>query len=207
MDDLQPTPPNLTASHDASFVARDSSAPPEVVACDVAGQSLPLLRLRVQAGRCTIECLACMMGPDVQVVVAGGQECVEEGADGAREDNALLGGNAGGLLSGALACGSLPGSHVGSVALAQPRASLTGVGKSATVSTLNLCGHKDDAVANSVANRVSAQTGAVVCCTCGIHVDGASPQEIQAIVAAVDRMVGCIVEFVQDARERLARLA
>lgn len=174
MDDPQSAPQPAPRSTSESTSESDLQSAPQ----PISESALPLLRLRTQAGRCTIECLACLLGTDVQVVVTGGQS-------GARFATGLP--------------GSLPGSHVGSVALAQPRPSLTGEGQSATVSTLNLCGHKDDVVANAVAQRVSAQTGAVVCCTCGIHVDDATPQELKAIVEAVDGLVARIVEFVRDA--------
>lgn len=71
--------------------------------------------------------------------------------------------------------------HVGTVALAVPRPSLTGSGTSATVSVLNCTGHKDDVIACDVAKRVSSECGCVVTCTCGIHIDNATQHELEQL--------------------------
>lgn len=68
--------------------------------------------------------------------------------------------------------------HIGSVVLSTPRASLTGKGRSATSSVLNLPGHKDEAVARQVAEIVAAKLDTTVCCVCGIHVDDATPEAL-----------------------------
>lgn len=78
--------------------------------------------------------------------------------------------------------------HIGCTVLAVPRPSLTGQGRSATVSVLNRTGHKDDVVAAEVAKAVAARRDCVVSCTCGIHIDNASPQLIEAIAAAPPRI-------------------
>lgn len=88
-------------------------------------------------------------------------------------------------------CLSLSGgqkTHIGCTVLAVPRPSLTGHGRSATVSVLNRTGHKDDIVAAEVAKAVAARRNCVVSCTCGIHIDNASPQLIDAIAAAPPRI-------------------
>lgn len=71
--------------------------------------------------------------------------------------------------------------HVGATAMAVPRPSLTGEGRSATVSTLNRTGHKDDFLANPIAHAVAARLGCVAVCVAGVHVDGATPAQIRAI--------------------------
>lgn len=76
--------------------------------------------------------------------------------------------------------------HIGCTVLAVPRPSLTGIGRSATVSVLNRTGHKDDVVATAVAQRVAAELDCAVSCCCGIHVDDASPALIAAIAEAPD---------------------
>ena len=92
--------------------------------------------------------------------------------------------------------------HIGSVAMAVPRPSLTGVGRSATVSTLNRTGHKDDFLANPIAHEVSARLDCVVTCAAGVHVDDATPEQIAAIQAAVpaaiDRICAALKEDVDD---------
>lgn len=62
--------------------------------------------------------------------------------------------------------------HIGSVAIAEPRESLRGNGaRSATVSTFNFIGHKDDEIANAVAHAVSAQLYTRTVVLCGVHYD------------------------------------
>ena len=78
--------------------------------------------------------------------------------------------------------------HVGSVAMAVPRPSLTGVGRSATVSTLNRTGHKDDFLANPIAHAVAARLDCVAVCVAGVHIDDATPEQIAAIQAAVPQV-------------------
>lgn len=68
--------------------------------------------------------------------------------------------------------------HIGSVVLSTPRPSLTGEGRSATSSVLNLPGHKDEAVARQVAETLAAKLDTTVCCVCGIHVDNATPEAL-----------------------------
>ncbi|MCD8053346.1 MAG: hypothetical protein LUF00_04765 [Lachnospiraceae bacterium] len=83
---------------------------------------------------------------------------------------------------------SVPGGHVGSAALAVARPSLTGQGQSATTSVLNCIGHKDDAVAVHLAEAIGTATGCTTVCVCGIHIDGLSPEGIQAVLAACREM-------------------
>lgn len=87
--------------------------------------------------------------------------------------------------------------HVGCAVLAVPRPSLSGVGMSATVSCLNRTGHMDDAFAAAVAKRVAAARACVVACSCGIHIDNATPDEvshIQRLAAAVADRVLALLE-------------
>lgn len=70
--------------------------------------------------------------------------------------------------------------HIGSVVLAEPRPSLSGAGMSATSSVLNRIGHKDEAIARGIAERLTAHLDTVVCCVCGIHKDDARADDIAA---------------------------
>lgn len=88
--------------------------------------------------------------------------------------------------------------HIGCTVLAIPRPSLTGSGRSATVSTLNRTGHKDDVVAAAVAHAVAAELNCAVSCSCGIHVDGASPKLIEAIAAIPDTIVPQVCALVRN---------
>lgn len=78
--------------------------------------------------------------------------------------------------------------HIGCTVLAIPRPSLTGHGRSATVSTLNRTGHKDDILAVPIAKTVATELDCVVSCTCGFHVDQASPQLIEQITQVADQI-------------------
>lgn len=80
--------------------------------------------------------------------------------------------------------------HIGAVALAQPRESLRGDGSiSASCSVLAVCGHKEDELARHVAISLAKRLNALVCVTCGIHMDAISPEEIAAVLEQVKRLV------------------
>ena len=88
--------------------------------------------------------------------------------------------------------------HVGSVAMAMPRPSLTGVGRSATVSTLNRTGHKDDFLANPIAHEVAARMDCVAVCSAGVHVDDATSEQFKAIQAAVPEVIQRICTLFEE---------
>ncbi|MEW5867474.1 MAG: hypothetical protein AB1774_11560, partial [Bacillota bacterium] len=72
--------------------------------------------------------------------------------------------------------------HVGSVAVAVPRPSLRDPAvTSATASVITLVGHKDDELAKPIAEFLARELGRVVVLSVGIHVDQATPDDIQAI--------------------------
>lgn len=91
--------------------------------------------------------------------------------------------------------------HIGSTAMAVPRPSLTGVGRSATVSTLNRTGHKDDFLANPIAHGVAAQMDCAVTCVAGVHVDDATHEQISAIQAAVPDVVNRVCSMLKEAAD------
>jgi len=76
------------------------------------------------------------------------------------------------------------GGHVGSAVMSIARQSLTGEGISTTTSVLNRVGHKDDEVARMLAEAVAIQNNCTVVCTCGIHLDGITLEQIQEIMDA-----------------------
>jgi len=86
------------------------------------------------------------------------------------------------------------GGHVGSAVLSIARPSLTGEGISATTSVLNRPGHKDEEVARHLAETVAAHMDCAVVCTCGIHLDGITPEQIREILDACRELEGKIVE-------------
>ncbi len=73
--------------------------------------------------------------------------------------------------------------HIGAVALAQPRPSLTDPTQlSASTSVVTVCGHKEDGLAYDVAESLAQKINGIVTVSCGIHMDNASQQQIQQIV-------------------------
>lgn len=76
--------------------------------------------------------------------------------------------------------------HIGCIAVAQPRPSLSGDGTtSATSSVVNIVGHKDEALARDIAETLCRAFSCTVVCTGGFHVDGiasAHIEELQAII-------------------------
>lgn len=79
--------------------------------------------------------------------------------------------------------------HIGSVAIAEPRESMSGDGlMSSTVSTFNFTGHKDDTVANRVAHELATRMGTRVVVLCGLHYDSIDPSLILAIDALSNKI-------------------
>ncbi len=73
--------------------------------------------------------------------------------------------------------------HIGAVAAAQPRPSLTDPSKtSATASVLSYVGHKEDGIAKEMAEAISARFKTNVVVTAGIHWDDLPADGIQIIV-------------------------
>lgn len=91
--------------------------------------------------------------------------------------------------------------HVGCVVLAVPRPSLSGAGMSATVSCLNRTGHLDDAFAAVVAKRVAAARNCVVACSCGIHIDHATPDELSHIQGLADTVAAHVLALLKEEEE------
>lgn len=80
--------------------------------------------------------------------------------------------------------------HVGIVVLAQPRPSLSRPGeRSATSTCLPLLGHKEEALARPAAERLARELGVPVVVVAGVHLEGARPEEIEAVVALGPRIV------------------
>lgn len=78
--------------------------------------------------------------------------------------------------------------HIGSVILCEPRQSLTGTGRSATSSVLNVPGHYDEIPGRRLAESVAAGSNRRVCCVCGIHYECAGPEVICAVQTACESL-------------------
>lgn len=79
--------------------------------------------------------------------------------------------------------------HIGSVVMAIARPSLTGEGVGVTSSVLNRMGHKDEVIARLFAEAVAKEANCTAVCTCGIHVDDISPEQMDAIHRASERLL------------------
>ncbi len=76
--------------------------------------------------------------------------------------------------------------HIGAVLLCQPRASLADpAAVGVTTSVLNLVGHKDDEAARPVGELLAKALNRTVAITAGIHIDHASPQELELLLKNV----------------------
>ncbi|MDR1659680.1 MAG: hypothetical protein LBR94_04980 [Desulfovibrio sp.] len=101
---------------------------------------------------------------------------------------AFVGGDLWVLVSG----GENP--HIGSVSVGIPRKSLTGDGgDSATVSTFNVTGHKDDVVGNLFAARLASEFRCTVSVSCGIHYHALSRDALCHIMDEVEFLLADLV--------------
>jgi gallate decarboxylase subunit D len=74
--------------------------------------------------------------------------------------------------------------HIGAVGLGVPRPSQRDPARrSATSSVLTLTGHRDDELAKPLAEWAAARLGQVAVVTVGVHVEGATPEEIALLSA------------------------
>lgn len=90
--------------------------------------------------------------------------------------------------------------HIGCTVQSVPRPSLTGNGTiSATSSVLNLTGHKDEALCRRLAEKLCRETGRVVVCTGGFHIDNMKPEQIDEVVKALDGLADEIVSGIAGA--------
>jgi len=73
--------------------------------------------------------------------------------------------------------------HVGAVAIAIPRKSLSDENKtSSTSSVFTLVGHKDDEVAKRISEKISKSLNRVVVVAAGLHIENADKKDIELLV-------------------------
>jgi len=76
--------------------------------------------------------------------------------------------------------GEMP--HIGSVSISQPRPSMEVLSfVSATTSTFNFMGHKDDEIGNVFAASLASTLNRKAVVLCGIHIDQISQEELSMI--------------------------
>jgi hypothetical protein len=80
--------------------------------------------------------------------------------------------------------------HIGSVCVSVPRESLKKDGSvSCTTSVVNLLGHKDEILGRMVSETLCVRYQTVTVCTCGVHIDHATKEQLDDIVMTVKRML------------------
>ena len=79
--------------------------------------------------------------------------------------------------------------HIGSTVVSTARPSLTGEGISVSSSVINGIGHKDEYIARKFAEAVAKQRQCTAVCTCGIHIDGISREQIGQVAEAGERLL------------------
>lgn len=76
--------------------------------------------------------------------------------------------------------------HIGCVVQAQPRPSLDEDGTiGVTSSVLNITGHKDEFLCRRLAERRCKESGKVVVCTGGVHVDQITKEQIKELLEKI----------------------
>ena len=76
-------------------------------------------------------------------------------------------------------------SHIGAISWAEPG----GAGE-----TKAFPGHKDQFISRPWARQLSDYVNSRTLVTCGIHYDGATPEDIAAILAAAEELLGELLE-------------
>ena len=86
-------------------------------------------------------------------------------------------------------------SHIGAVAVAQPRPSLKDQSlRSATASVFCYPGHKDDIVAKEAAEKISSALNTNVTVTTGIHWDDIDEEGIKAVIKNSRQLITMIIK-------------
>lgn len=88
--------------------------------------------------------------------------------------------------------------HVGAVTLGIPRQSLRDSEEpSASVSVLCVTGHKEDDLAKQMTHRFTCEFGCRVCVTAGIHIDGASEEQIKLLLNNCEMVISDIEQQIK----------
>lgn len=89
--------------------------------------------------------------------------------------------------------------HIGAVAVAVPRKSLTGDGSdSASASVICITGHKEDEMARLVALRLSSKWLCNVTVSAGVHIDDAKNEDISILSENIEKLMENLIEKVND---------
>lgn len=90
--------------------------------------------------------------------------------------------------------------HIGSVSISIPRPSLKdNTILSATTSTYNFEGHKDDAIGNMFSKKLASALNRKTVVTCGIHFDNITEEQMANIQIVSEKLLGSILDEFQTA--------
>lgn len=81
--------------------------------------------------------------------------------------------------------------HIGAAALGVPYRKPDGT-FGASVSVLTIPTHKEDLLARNAADQLARQLGCTVLVSCGIHLDGITPEGISAFCGLVEELVAAL---------------
>lgn len=88
--------------------------------------------------------------------------------------------------------------HIGSVSISIPRPSLADPKLlSATTSTYNFLGHKDDAIGNMISKKIASTLNRKVVVTCGIHLDNISDNQISYVYQVSEMLLKELMDYLQ----------
>jgi hypothetical protein len=80
--------------------------------------------------------------------------------------------------------------HIGAIAISIPRPSLKDSNKaSASTSIFTLTGHKEDGLSKQIAENITKLTEKVTVAIVGIHLDKATPKEIECLIQNTQKTV------------------
>ena len=89
--------------------------------------------------------------------------------------------------------------HIGSIAVALPRPSLTNEAiVSSTSSVYNFLGHKDHVIAQRIAEMLSSRLNRNVVAVAGFHIDKISPEGISRVVENCDELAKVIYKEIAE---------
>ncbi|RPF49384.1 hypothetical protein EDD75_0192 [Thermodesulfitimonas autotrophica] len=93
--------------------------------------------------------------------------------------------------------------HVGAVALALPRPSLSSPGKlRASTTVVPLYGHRDDEIARPAAEKLAVACAQPVVVVAGVHIEAATREDIEILVANVSEAVEELTRLVAAEQSR-----
>jgi len=90
-------------------------------------------------------------------------------------------------------------SHVGGVAVGIPRPSTRNPAQlTANVSVISILGHKDDELARPLADKVARRLNQIAVVIVGIHVDGATSQDLEVVTCNAHAVVDEWLERIDE---------